>query len=320
MTGLLFLLLSIWIGFIVESKLDLTDKNFWAKLSFAIIIGTLLSTWLVFLLSLLIGFSRFSLYLSLFIMFVFFVFSGLKAGNTFLWFRRDVFRNRLIPLTHLLLLLFIMPFFIFGVWETKKGDIAYLGNYTDLSYHLSIVSAFTEQTKFLPENPQSAGAKMSYHFLVNFHSAILHLGGFNLLLSVIIPQVMFAFALATMVYYFYKLILRNEISVFFASSLLIMGHIAFSNLIFPLFGYIPRNMKLDLTTWHMTRDLLLYPFFWYVWPYIAAIINPNRHWILGLICAHYIMSEWPKGAGRGKTAWQKFKEAWRACCLHPDRG
>jgi putative membrane protein len=57
----------------------------------------------------------------------------------------------------------------------------------------------------------------------------------------------------------------------------------------------------------------LYPFFWFIWPYFAKIMGPHLHWVLGLIVAHYLMSEWPKGAGRGDTAWQKFREAWRNC-------
>lgn len=59
--------------------------------------------------------------------------------------------------------------------------------------------------------------------------------------------------------------------------------------------------------------IVLYPFFWFVWPYLAAVTGPHLHWIIGLIIVHYIMSEWPKGAGRGSTPWKKFKEAWRNC-------
>lgn len=57
--------------------------------------------------------------------------------------------------------------------------------------------------------------------------------------------------------------------------------------------------------------MALYPFFWFIWPYIARATGPHLHWILGLVIVHYIMSEWPKGAGRGNSPWQKFKEAWR---------
>jgi len=59
--------------------------------------------------------------------------------------------------------------------------------------------------------------------------------------------------------------------------------------------------------------LVLYPFFIYIWPYIASATKAHLHWMLGLVIVHYLMSEWPKGAGRGKNVWQKFREAWRNC-------
>lgn len=57
--------------------------------------------------------------------------------------------------------------------------------------------------------------------------------------------------------------------------------------------------------------VLLTPFFYYIWTYVAVICKPQVHWMLGLVMVFYIMSEWPKGAGRGKNPWQKFKDGWR---------
>ncbi len=289
MTALLFLLFSLWIGFVVEDRFDFLEENFWVKFSFAIIVGTLFSTWLTFTLSLLTGFSGFSLFLSILLMAIYVFYSGVKNGKGIAWFRQKVFRNKRISFVHMFLLLFIMPFFVFGVWETKTGDILYLGNYTDLSYHLSIVSAFLEQVDFLPQNPQCAGAKMSYHFLVNFHSAILCLGGFNLLLSVIIPQIMYSFALATMLYCFYKLILKNELSVFFSSSLLIMGHIACFNLLFAILGYLPQNIKLDFSSWNSIRTLMLYPFFNFLDP-VINYFHPQRPFLFAFPLALILLT------------------------------
>jgi len=289
MIGLLFLFLSLWVGFIVEDEFDILEKNFWAKLSFAIIVGSFLATWLTFALSLLIGFTKFSIYLSLLIMAIYVTYSKIRRGKNILWFREEVLINRSIPLVHVLLLLFIMPFFIFGVWETKSGDIMYYGNYTDLSYHLSIISSFIEQTNFLPENPQSAGAKMSYHFLVNFHSAILHLGGFDLFLSVIIPQILFSFALATVLYYFYKLVLKSEIATFFSVFLLIMGHIAFFNFLFAMLGHPVSNMKFDVTSWPSIREQLLFPFFNFLDP-IINYFHPQRPFLFAFSLALMVLS------------------------------
>jgi len=57
--------------------------------------------------------------------------------------------------------------------------------------------------------------------------------------------------------------------------------------------------------------LLLTPFFFYIWTYVARILSPHLHWVIGLVIVFYLMSEWPKGAGRGPTPWAKFKDAWR---------
>ncbi|HRY28588.1 MAG TPA: tripartite tricarboxylate transporter permease [Elusimicrobiota bacterium] len=56
--------------------------------------------------------------------------------------------------------------------------------------------------------------------------------------------------------------------------------------------------------------LPLTPFFYKVCTYIYAISRLHLHWIIGLILVHYVMSEWPKGAGRGRKPWEKFKNGW----------
>jgi len=57
--------------------------------------------------------------------------------------------------------------------------------------------------------------------------------------------------------------------------------------------------------------ILLTPFYYFIWTYINIICAPHLHWILGLVIVFYIMSEWPKGAGRGDKWWKKFKDSWR---------
>jgi len=56
--------------------------------------------------------------------------------------------------------------------------------------------------------------------------------------------------------------------------------------------------------------LILTPFFFFICPYIYLPIRAHLHWVIGLILVFYVMSEWPKGAGRGKTPWAKFKNSW----------
>ena len=249
MLGCFFILLSLWIGFIVEDKIKIMGPFFWAKLSCAVIIGTMLSTWLVLLIAFLCGFTVYSLVTSLAVMACYSVYEKACNGRGITWFVRNIVIHPALSPTHILLLLFIMPFFVWGVWETAAGDIVYRGNYTDLPYHLSIISAFLEQNRFLPDNPQCTGALMSYHFMVNFHSAILCRGGFSLLASVVVPQVLFSFALASMIYFFFRTVLTRKADVFFSSILLAAGHIASFNLLFAAMGYPPPGMHLDIVSW-----------------------------------------------------------------------
>ena len=289
MTSIFFLILSIWVGFIAEDYLDLMEGNFWVKSSFAIIIGSMLATWLVFTISVLIGFNKTALFVGLLIMSLSIGYVCAKRISNISWFKERVLHDKSIAFSHVIALAFIMPFFVFGLWETKSGDIMYLGNYTDLSYHMSIVSSFLEQINFPPENPQCAGAKISYHFLVNFHSAILNMGGFSLFLSIIIPQILFSFALATMLYYFYRVTLKDEISTFFSVTLFIMGHIAFFNILFALLGHPAANSKLNLSSWHSIREHLLFPFFNFMDP-VINYFHPQRPFLFAFPLALIVFS------------------------------
>jgi hypothetical protein len=288
-TSFLFLAVSLWIGFLLDDEFNVSKKDFWGKLSYSIIIGSFVSTWLTFIVSLFIGFTKLSIFCSIIILAIYSSYAYVSKSKNCLWFKNDVFIDRSVKFVHICLLVFIMPFFIFGFWESKAGDIMYLGNYTDLSYHISMISSFLEQNIFPPENPQYAGAKLAYHFMVNFHSAILNMGGFNIFLSVFLPQVLFAFALATMLYYFYRKISGNELSTFFSVSLFIMGHIAFFNFLFALFGQSLADMKFDITSWHSVKEYLLFPYFNFLDP-IINYFHPQRPFLFAFPLALIILS------------------------------
>ncbi len=52
------------------------------------------------------------------------------------------------------------------------------------------------------------------------------------------------------------------------------------------------------------------PFLFFGLPKLHVILGPHLHWVLGLIIIYMLMSEWPKGTGKGDTWWQRFKGAW----------
>jgi putative membrane protein len=47
-------------------------------------------------------------------------------------------------------------------------------------------------------------------------------------------------------------------------------------------------------------------------PAIRAILQPHLGWILWTVIAYLLLSEWPKGYGRGPTGWRRLREGWRS--------
>jgi len=45
---------------------------------------------------------------------------------------------------------------------------------------------------------------------------------------------------------------------------------------------------------------------------IRLIVQPHVHWVLGLVTLYVIISEWPKGIGRGETVLSRLWDGWRS--------
>ncbi|MBN1246068.1 MAG: tripartite tricarboxylate transporter permease [Anaerolineae bacterium] len=45
-------------------------------------------------------------------------------------------------------------------------------------------------------------------------------------------------------------------------------------------------------------------------PALREILQPHLGWILWTVIAYLLLSEWPKGAGRGTTGWRRLREGW----------
>jgi putative membrane protein len=57
---------------------------------------------------------------------------------------------------------------------------------------------------------------------------------------------------------------------------------------------------------------LFSPLFPMIFPIIRRTVAPHLHWILGLVIAYMLLSEWPKGTERAKTSWGKLLEGWKS--------
>jgi putative membrane protein len=56
--------------------------------------------------------------------------------------------------------------------------------------------------------------------------------------------------------------------------------------------------------------LLLAPAMPRALPLVRRVVGPHLHWILGAVSLFMLMSEWPKGMGRGRTGLARFLDAW----------
>ena len=53
------------------------------------------------------------------------------------------------------------------------------------------------------------------------------------------------------------------------------------------------------------------PLFFKTLPKLRQLTRPHNFWIMGLIIAYMLLSEWPKGSGRQKTGWGRFIDGWK---------
>lgn len=57
--------------------------------------------------------------------------------------------------------------------------------------------------------------------------------------------------------------------------------------------------------------LLASPIFFKTLPKLRQLTRPHNFWLMGLIITYMLMSEWPKGSGRGKTGLSRFIDGWK---------
>jgi hypothetical protein len=141
------------------------------KLVLTLFLSVVLSTQLVYWLSIVIGYSKISIVLAglLFIPAIFFVRLEWKD------FRQVDFRL----LKHPAILLTIGTFFIFylvlsgSVWVLQGDNFILSGsNWQDTPMHLEIIESLN-QGNFPPQMPYYSGVRMTYHYFVDLHTAII---------------------------------------------------------------------------------------------------------------------------------------------------
>ncbi len=136
------------------------------KLVLTLFLSVLFSTQLIYWLSLLIGYSKVSIVLAglIFVPALFFFHIG-----------KPDFRLLKHPAVLLAIGIFIIFYIILSgsVWVFHGNDILLSGsNYQDTPMHLGIIESLN-QGNFPPQMPYYSGVRMTYHYFVDFHTAII---------------------------------------------------------------------------------------------------------------------------------------------------
>ena len=142
---------------------------------FVPVFSVLVSTQLIYYLSLAFGYSREIIFASFLVLAV--VYGLVKSRKTSTYSFKDALK--LMRLNKALLLIFLLIFIISAVvlyrsvwFENASGIVITGSNWQDTPLHYEIIESINNGN-FPPEMPYYAGDSMSYHYFVDFHTAIL---------------------------------------------------------------------------------------------------------------------------------------------------
>lgn len=287
--ALVFLIFSLLLGFAVVYEVNFIS-GFLKKLPFAIVIGFFINTWIVFLISLIFKFTIFSILFSSLISLVIIIFL-FKKKDLITRIKRDLKTDSEIKIKKWLsqnflfiIVLFVLFLFFFcGLWYDSKGNFLAINGYnSDLPFHMAIINSFIYQPDFPPENPIAHGSKMTYPFMVDFMSAILIKGGFDIVNSIKIPSVILIFCLAFITYIFINEITRNTLKTNIAIFLFFFCGIGLPNLIASIFHLSNWGVPCELNffDWDSLHSVIEYPFFNFT-HVIVNIFHPQRSQLIG---------------------------------------
>lgn len=168
----------------------------------SLLVGQMVLVMLIFLVSLLMGFSFASIILPTYFcgLAALLILSSirvalkdkLKFSTKSLW---SVGRGRLLGSTIAASLIFLVLLVRHMTPEKEGGLFTPHNTFGDLQYHIAIVNSISLGDNFPPENPIFDGIRLSYPFLIDFHSALLQKIGFNLQWSLVIPGLIYGFCL-----------------------------------------------------------------------------------------------------------------------------
>lgn len=302
MLGIFFLLLALLLGWQIVGRLPFLLYRP-ERYSLSAVAGLFFSTWLVFLMVLLLGW-RFGLPAA---------FLGLTLSIWFLWRfpGAKTVSSLLLPKEKQLWGIFSLAIFILLAYlfytralENRFGDW-YSGGATwgDLALHLSLITRFAATANFDWDFSLFPGAKLTYPFLTDFLSAIFYRSGISLPLSILLPSLILVNAFIQLLLFFaYRIWQHLEAGIWTVLLFLFTG--SFGGLLVfwrdwrqqgnSLWQFI-NNLPVDYSNLEELHLRLTNP--------VTTLILPQRGFLFGLGIFLGLVLIWYLAWQRQKTGW-----------------
>lgn len=224
--------------YIVECYFSKFPKKF--KLPLYMLLSVTVSTYLIYFVSLLIGFSRYSIIIS-FIFFIPWIVIHIKSISKTLF---DLFKSQYLPLSFSIIVFLIYLISLYpGIFTDHDGYIVMSSsNWQDTAMHSGIIESIS-QGNFPPQAPYFSGVPLNYYYFTDFHSSILQTLYGNFFPRVIVyDNPLFAMIFFLSVYALSLEVTRNRlVSIFASLSASFYGSFMYINFIKDVFSSTSSN-------------------------------------------------------------------------------
>lgn len=302
--SIILLLLSIIFGFSLSLFFD-SNSNLLRRLSFSIVIGIFFSTWTVFIVSFLfLSLSFFTILLSVIILglLTFFIlkfklsdkkiknFKKRLDPNIKNW-KKFIYNNKYYLVFIFVLIIYLLHFII-GLRIDQYGNIRCIDGFcSDAAFHMAIETSFLYKNNFPPKYPLYFSTNMGYPFLNDFFSAVLAKGGFPLILSIVVPNILLVFSFVTLTLFFIRDITNNKLLTSISFLIFFFCGIGFVNILTTLIGgsFDGARFDLNILNFNSVNNVVSYNYFNFT-EILTNIFIPQRSYLIGFSLAIMILS------------------------------
>ncbi len=195
-------LLGLSISFLLDIRFSALERAF-----FAIVLGHVISIWLVFLLACISGAISFGIILLCIVICallsaIFLIATRKRFAANLFDFKLDIYTLTFFAF----ILLYLLFMNLYGVLSPDEAGNLYALHtvWADYPFHTSVITSFvySDSFTFPPIYPQFLHTEMHYPFLLDFYSAVLMKAGLGLRGAIIIPNILFQSALFGLFFFF----------------------------------------------------------------------------------------------------------------------